>query len=196
MSKVWFTSDTHFNHYYGEVGTGTGVLRFQAKTRPFASGAEMDAKIIDNINELVGKDDTLYHLGDFCWRNSLVGHYRARINCRKIVLIRGNHEGGRDGLRKHFSAVEDLLEVKVNNQLIVMCHYAMKVWNKSHYGTWHLYGHSHGSLFDDPHSRSIDVGVDCWGLKPISFEQIADVMKTKQWKPIDHHVADHEEQIV
>ena len=31
-------------------------------------------------------------------------------------------------------------------QLVVLCHYAMRVWDRSHYGSWHLYGHSHGNL--------------------------------------------------
>jgi hypothetical protein len=26
----------------------------------------------------------------------------------------------------------------------VLCHYAMRVWNRSHHGAWHLYGHSQG----------------------------------------------------
>ena len=35
-------------------------------------------------------------------------------------------------------------------QDIVLCHYAMRVWQKSHYGAWMLYGHSHGTLPDNP----------------------------------------------
>jgi hypothetical protein len=50
--------------------------------------------------------------------------------------------------------------VEVNGQPIWLSHYAHRVWMRSHHGAWHLYGHGHHSLPDDPHARSIDVGVD------------------------------------
>ncbi len=47
----------------------------------------------------------------------------------------------------------NLAEISVHGQPIVICHYAMRVWNRSHHGAWHLYGHSHGNLPDTPTSR-------------------------------------------
>ena len=69
----------------------------------------------------------------------------------------------------------------------------MRVWNKSHYGSWNLYGHSHGSLPDDPHARAIDVGVDCHNFAPVSFDEVKVIMERKLWKPIDHHGDRHPE---
>jgi calcineurin-like phosphoesterase family protein len=63
----------------------------------------------------------------------------------------------------------------------------MKVWNGSHKGDWQLYGHSHGTLPDDPNALSCDVGVDCWNYFPVSMEQLRAKMKTKNYKSIDHH---------
>jgi calcineurin-like phosphoesterase family protein len=63
----------------------------------------------------------------------------------------------------------------------------MRVWNKSHHGAWHLYGHSHGTLPDDPNALSFDCGVDCHNYTPISFEQVEAIMAKKTFKPIDHH---------
>jgi len=51
----------------------------------------------------------------------------------------------------------------------------------------HLYVIQHGSLPDDPHARSFDVGVDCHGYTPISWNRVKEIMATKHWKPIDHH---------
>ncbi len=183
--NTWFTADTHFGH--------AAILRHQIDTRPFDNLEQMENKIIDNINELVMPQDTLYHLGDFCWKNSMLGHYRNRIKCKRIILIRGNHEAkGMDKLRSTFSEVYDLRKVKVEEQEIVLCHYAMRVWNKSHHGVWHLYGHSHGSLPDEDNSKSFDVGVDCWDLKPISMSQVRDEMSTRSWCPVDHHGEEEE----
>ena len=73
-------------------------------------------------------------------------------------------------------------------QRIVLSHYAMRIWDRSHFGTWHLFGHSHGSMPDDPTSRSLDVGVDVWNYRPVSYEQIKARMATKTWQPVDGHV--------
>lgn len=76
MSKNWFTSDTHF----GSERTMT------LSKRPFDGVSEMDNTIIENWNKVVGKNDTVYHLGDF-------GDYEKvkELNGR-IILILGNYE--------------------------------------------------------------------------------------------------------
>ena len=64
-SRVFFTSDTHFNH--------TNIIRFC--NRPFKDVTHMNETIIANWNSVVGPDDIIFHLGDFClggsaeWKN-------------------------------------------------------------------------------------------------------------------------------
>ena len=53
----------------------------------------------------------------------------------------------------------------------------MRVWHKSHFNSWQLYGHSHGSL--EPIGKQLDVGVDTNRFKPISFDQIKNLMNSK-----------------
>jgi calcineurin-like phosphoesterase family protein len=81
----------------------------------------------------------------------------------------------------------ELKKIKVFEQEIVLCHYAMLVWNKSHHGTWHLHGHSHHSLPIDNYSLRLDVGTNGWSYCPISFEQIKQELSKRIFKPIDHH---------
>lgn len=180
---IYFTADTHFRHY--------NILKYC--NRPFTLIEEMDNVFIDNINRVVRPEDTLYHLGDFAFgrENDIIG-IRSRINCRNIILIYGNHDKTIRQMhfavkRLFFRDCHELLEIKIGGQSITLCHYAMKVWNKSYYGAWMLYGHSHGSLPDDPNSLSIDCGVDCHNYSPISFSQVHDIMSKKTWKAIDHH---------
>lgn len=53
----------------------------------------------------------------------------------------------------------------------------MRVWHRSHFNSWQLYGHSHGKL--DPVGKQWDVGVDNNGFYPLSFEDIELLMKVR-----------------
>lgn len=70
---------------------------------------------------------------------------------------------------------KDLMDEEQAPPTIVLCHYAMRTWDRSHYNSWHLYGHSHGDL--PSIGMSMDVGVDVWGYKPISLPLIAEKMQ-------------------
>lgn len=59
---------------------------------------------------------------------------------------------------------------------IALMHYAMRVWNRKHYGTWHLHGHSHGRLAPEGGTLALDIRVDSWNYAPVSFEQLHAVM--------------------
>jgi len=179
--NCWFTADTHFGH--------ANIIKYCA--RPFKDSVEMNETIISNWNRVVHKDDLVYHLGDFCFSKKspdTFDNYFRRLN-GVIVFVKGNHDKytWRNHRQKFYACSDSYREIEINGQEITLCHYAMRVWNKSHHGSWHLYGHSHGSLPDDPHSRSFDVGVDCHNYTPINFEQVKEIMSKKLWKPIDHH---------
>lgn len=179
--SIFFTADHHFGH--------ANIIKYS--NRPFRSVSSMDEAMLENWNSVVKPNDTVYHLGDLAFFNlnssegqSLLEHLNGII-----YYIRGNHDKFSSKISR-FIWIRDFAEIKVNDQKITLCHYAMRVWNCSHHGTWHLYGHSHGSLPDDPNSLSFDVGVDCWDFKPVSFEQVAERMKQKTFKPIDHHTGE------
>jgi len=56
---------------------------------------------------------------------------------------------------------------------------ALRVWNQSNRGSWHLYGHSHGRLPEVPNSLSMDVGVDTHDFRPWHFDEIKAVMNER-----------------
>jgi calcineurin-like phosphoesterase family protein len=184
---IFFTADTHLGH--------ANIIKHCR--RPFADVEAMDTAIIERINARVGPDDWLYHLGDFSFRGGDPAVYRARIRCRNMVLVLGNHDpcfadgSARPEFASLFKEVHNLLKVTVQlegrPQIVVLCHYAMRVWDRCHHGTWHLYGHSHGSLPDDPHALSWDVGVDANDFSPLSVPQVAEIMSKKRFVPTDHH---------
>jgi calcineurin-like phosphoesterase family protein len=148
----------------------------------------MNEKLILKWNETVQPNDEVWHLGDFALCTLIDAHsIRSRLN-GKIHIIWGNHDKVAKNMKNTWNSYHDYFELKVQGYpTIVLCHYAFRVWNKAHHGSWHLYGHSHGSLPDDPNLLSFDTGVDCHNFRPISIEEVQKIMSIKTFKPVDHH---------
>ena len=164
--NIWFTSDHHFGH--------KNIIKYS--NRPFNSIEEMDETLVNNWNQLVKKTDFVYHLGDFSFGD--FEEYEKKLN-GNIIFIKGSH----DKYNTPYMLVtkpSGLLDEYGNQKTIVLCHYAMRSWEISHYASWHLFGHHHGKL--EPYGLSFDVGVDCWDYKPVSLKQVEEKMKTL--KPI------------
>ena len=142
--------------------------------------------MIKRWNEKVAQDDDVYHLGDFAYETpAKIARIADSLNGR-IHIIKGNHDKSLLQCKNSFEWIKDYHELKiadpeVGSRLIVLCHYAMRVWNKSHHGSWHLYGHTHGHLPDEITSLSFDVGVDCHDYYPLSYEDVKRRMKSKKW---------------
>ena len=163
MPEIWFTADFHFGHQ--------NIIRYC--NRPFATISEMDGEILARLNDSVAEADTIYFLGDFCRGDGKAAlAYRRQIRCKNIFFVEGNHDAGAKKICSEFGWWKQIAEVKARDQLIVLCHYAMRVWHHSFRGSWHLYGHSHGRLADDPLALSMDVGVDTHDFRPWRFEEI------------------------
>jgi calcineurin-like phosphoesterase family protein len=178
------TSDTHYAH--------ANIIKYS--NRPFADAEAMNTTLVDNINGAFPQGGRLYHLGDWAFGGlARAIEFKERLRSDiEIYLILGNHDTHHvkhEAFRKLFTKIYDLYETHLDGHRTTLCHYSMRVWNKSHHGAWMLYGHSHGSLADDPNSLSFDVGVDCHNFKPLTIPQIAHIMSKKTWKPVDHHGA-------
>lgn len=175
MSRVWFTSDTHFGH--------ANIIRHCQ--RPFSSAPEMDEALITNWNAVVQPEDIVWHLGDFAFRSARAPQdYLSRLNGTKH-LVWGNHDTQDCKSAPGWSSSQAYAEVSVDGQRSVLFHYAMRVWNKAHHGAIHLFGHSHGGM--PGNSQSCDVGVDAWGFRPV---QLTDIVARLRTLP-PYHVGDH-----
>lgn len=180
-TNTYFTSDWHLFH--------TNIIKYCK--RPFEDSAKMNRVILDNMNSLITENDWLYFLGDMAMirEPKHLTYWLDSLRCRNICFIKGNHDKTASKISDRFFWYKDMEQIKVQKQPIVLCHYAMRVWNRSHHGSWHLYGHSHGTLPDDQNSLSMDVGVDTNNFMPYSFEDIQERMNKKTFVPIDHHDA-------
>jgi calcineurin-like phosphoesterase family protein len=218
--NIWFTADTHWWH--------RAILKPDYSGRPFRDVEEMNEVMIANWNTLVQPTDVVFHLGDFAMAGpKSATNVARRLNGRKFIVY-GNHDLKQRGVPEFESLFEKIIDfgcqIKIEDaeafqavRRITMCHYAFRIWNKSHFGTWSLYGHSHGNLIEPENLLSMDVGVDAtarrlvepqssrwtWNpdgrimpdickpeYRPISYAEVKAIMATRTWKPIDHHRRD------
>jgi len=173
---IYFTADQHFGH--------EKIITYC--NRPFQSLQEMDETIIHNWNSRVKERDAVYILGDFAWNN--ITTYARRLNGLKYLLL-GSHDKEKYKIESgeiHF--LPSIFEIPISglkdeygkDRLIVLCHYSMRSWNKSHYASYHLFGHHHNRL--EPYGLSFDCGVDTNNFFPYSLDDVERKMKTL--KPI------------
>lgn len=172
---IWFTSDTHFGH--------KNIIKYS--NRPYRDIDEMNRALIANWQEQVHWDDEVYHLGDFSFLpKDKAQNILDQLPGRKHLIL-GNHDKGVNQLRG-WEWIRQYHELHVGKQMIVMSHYAMRVFNKVHRGAIQLYGHSHGLL--PGNDQQLDVGVDCWNYRLVTLDDIQSRMRTlPPYNPVDHH---------
>ena len=203
--KVWITSDTHYSH----KNICRGVTNWRTpdgsipekQTRPFETIDKMNAAIVNNINELVGQDDVLIHLGDWSFGGfENIEEFYHRLVCKNIHLILGNHDHhidrNRGDIRKLFLSVSWFDQFEYQGETIEMCHYPISSWNGLRKGRIHLHGHCH-LPFDKKISngRRMDVGMDGnLEFAPYDLKELIKALKKHQigseMGADDHHMDD------
>lgn len=178
-----------------------------------------DEHLLELTNSYVKENDILINVGDFCYgarsrRFETAEYYRKKINCKNVILIWGNHDGlewynqedllkpnkncDRHKISRLFTSVHDILHANLFNIPFIFCHYCMVVYNKSHRGAIHCYGHSHSGLEPTmnekfPNRRSLDVGVDnayklLGEYRPFNIQKdIIPMMQNRIGEKVDHH---------
>jgi calcineurin-like phosphoesterase family protein len=185
MSKVWFSADAHYGH--------KRIIEYC--DRPFASVDEMDRELIDNWNEVVGREDDVYFLGDFSLSFKIVKQVVPLLK-GKIHLVAGNHDlchscnTDSGAYLRHYQEAGffDICQstrMEIDGQSVLCCH--MPYFNVAdpdqrypEYkpeddGGWLLHGHVHHRW--QVNDRQINVGVDVWDFYPVSMDVIAGLIK-------------------
>ena len=193
LNNIFITADHHLGH--------ENIIKFCE--RPFQSTEEMDQALICNWNKIVGKDDIVYHLADLTLGDfATARHYLAQLNGKIQVLANHWHHDKRWLPKNYFGPITleypmatDIGHVNILPPLVVLeiegmgnegrplavtlCHYPLAVWDRKHYGAWHLYGHTHKP--DNSGEFRLNVGVDCMNYHPISLGNILTLMYEKGW---------------
>jgi calcineurin-like phosphoesterase family protein len=200
---VWITSDTHYHHK--NICRGVTNWRTQDgkipvnSTRDFRDLDEMDATIINNINSKVGQDDTLIHLGDVAFGGfDKLEQFLDRLICKNIYLVLGNHDhhikNDRSFIKSRFISVKNYMELNIDGEDFVLCHYPLQSWNGLNKGVIHLHGHVHLSAQNKwGNGKRLDVGMDGNNMYPYKITEIVHMMDKREIGSDlsnDHHLDD------
>lgn len=194
---IFFTADTHFFDEHLKHDQ-----HFAA--RDFLTVAEMNQTIIDHWNDVVGPEDTVYHLGDVAQtRSNQAGHEKvldvlSQLN-GQIVFIKGNHDprsqikylsrnqlqtpGGKD----KFLFYDVGLILKFDHYQFFLTHYPLIIGVSVN--SINLHGHIHH--FSVNSDSNINVGVDTPEVdylaqskrpfgRPFSQKEVVEIVKNKK----------------
>lgn len=165
--NVFFTSDTHFFHQ--------NIIRYC--NRPFSSVEEMNEKLIEKWNNVVGKNDVVWHLGDFCFgRKENISEILPKLN-GKINLVMGNHDNHKIDFYYDvgFHRVYD--RQIIINGFYILSHAPLQFLNES-CPFYNIYGHVHDSTCYNTWAKNgCCVCVERHNYAPISWQDIQDKIK-------------------
>ncbi len=176
--KRFFTADFHLGH--------ANIIKYCE--RPFSSLEEMNETIIKNHNERVKEEDEVYFIGDFCFRNSAGGkegegtpnkanEYLKRLN-GKFIFIKGNHDRNNS-----LKVITESSTINYGGKRIYLVHnpdFANIDYDINFVGHVHQHYKFKRLRRGEKITDIINVGVDCWQFKPVTFEEI--MSQYNKWK--------------
>nr|AJK76145.1 hypothetical protein RC58_14890 [Mycobacterium avium subsp. paratuberculosis] len=188
-TETWYTSDLHIGH------------RLVANLRGFAETTDHDAEIAGRWDRLVGDNDVVWVLGDISGggRSSqlrALAWLADRPGTKHLVA--GNHDGVHPmhvdahkllpAYLQTFASVQQSARRKLAGHYILLSHFPyldadqqdvrdarFNQWKMADLGAWLLHGHIHSSR--RLAGRTIHVGLDAWGLSPVSLNVIAELIQ-------------------
>lgn len=190
----WFTSDWHLRHPKC------------AELRGFATCEDHDRVLIENMRKWIRQDDDVYFLGDLTLRDPAnVWALVDQVPGRKIAVL-GNHDSPHPMHANawqherewyaHFEGVTPGATIRLAGERVALSHFPfvgggdhtederVVQWRVTDTGGYLLCGHVHGSWMingeqADPvqNGRMINVGVDAWGMEPVSEVRIGNMIK-------------------
>lgn len=177
--KIFILTDTHFGH---------DRLVHMAEGSPFQRPADFTNRILNGFGQIQG--DLLIHLGDVCIGNDAQWHTafleRAHAHFKKVVLVRGNHDGKSDAW--YYSQGWDFVcrefFNKVYGKRIVFSHAPIAKENIGG-ADFNVHGHYHGRaanshrhegtmLGGGTYSKDVhrDAAPELHGFSPVNLEEL------------------------
>jgi len=168
MNDPWIVSDTHFGH--------ANMYKFVDKNgkpaRRWDNYEEADEYMVERWNDVVGKFDRVYHLGDVVINRRFLPILN-RLNGRKI-LIKGNHDIFK---LKDYSQYFDDIRATQKLDVFIMSHIPIHPDSIPHWCSGNIHGHMHGNILPD--KRYFNASVEQIKYTPITLSEIKRVMRER-----------------
>ncbi len=181
--RYWFTADLHLGHF--------NIIKYC--NRPFKTLEEMNNTLIRNWNSRVKKEDVIFYVGDFCFKNSPGGKTGEGVPIKakewenkfngKIIYIRGNHDKNNST-----KTIIEKLTIRYGSKYITLIHNPSYVSLDTSinfvghiHNNWSIKRIKRGNGFTD----AINVGVDVNNFAPATFEEL--MKKYRKWKKENKH---------
>ena len=170
----FFSSDIHLNH--------SAVLRFS--DRPFETIEEQTEYFLDEVNTTLSRNDDFYFLGDLSWNREGSEHFFNNLKKGiRFHWLLGNHDKQWQQFVKRCVSVSYLKTIKIGSTHVVLGHFPMVTWDKSHYNAWMLFGHHHNhsngfsNLSKHICGKTMNVNWEFHNYKLWSEDEVINVMK-------------------
>ncbi|MCZ0732370.1 metallophosphoesterase [Mycolicibacterium iranicum] len=193
-TQVWFTADLHIGH------------RLVAGLRGFEDDpARHDTELARRWDAQIADTDVVWLLGDISGggrgsQQRALTWLAARPGTKHLITgnhdsVHPMHEDAHKALPAYlevFASVQQSARRKLAGQQVLLSHFPyldgadsgewqagrrFDQWRLPDCGAWLLHGHTHSaSRRSGP--RGIHVGLDAWGLAPVSIDQIAQILDT------------------
>jgi len=175
-NRIWLIADTHFGH--------SNIIKYE--NRPFQNPAFlesgstelMDSEIIRRWNNVVAKDDKVFHLGDVgIYSKEKLTDILSRLNGRKTLII-GNHDKGRSPQWWREAGFEEVSRYPIIIEDYVVLQHEPPAYFNDATPFYFIYGHVHGTPLYRTVTRSAAcVCVERWDYTPVELAKIRDLVQ-------------------
>ena len=148
--------------------------------RPFKDVDEMTQHIINSWNSVVGKEDLVYHLGNFAWDPKTAQDAISQLN-GQIWFIMGEHDAP---IAELWSKKMLPSNCKVERQIMplelmqtTLSYWPLRDWPRRADGFWSVIGHPDKTYKSDPKQKVINVSTDLWKFKPQELPKLLGIFK-------------------
>lgn len=165
---IYFTADPHYDH--------PNIIEYE--DRPWKSTAAMEKGMREIHNSIVKPEDEVWIIGDLSLMKPEYWKFYDRIigNLNGIKhLVLGNHDECKPFyyVNHGFTTVHTAVKLNIGGRNVI-CAHDPAVWNAipNPENIIFLCGHVHKVFRSIREKNIVNVGVDVWDFKPITFTEI------------------------
>lgn len=159
---VFFIGDTHFGH----------KRVIELSSRPFISLEEMEEKLVNNWNQKIKKEYTVFMVGDFALANKdTIIRVGQRLNGRKTLIL-GNHDTA--SMKTYYEAgFEFVSKHPIIYDGVIVTH--IPYFNVNRGDFKHIFAHMHNRInpkMNENYINGFCVSAEEVNYTPIGYDEI------------------------